>query len=78
MLQHYILVSLTVSEALREVLDIREQKRIPTTELVQIAEFVLKNNFLEFNSQIIQQISGIAIGTKRAKFMDKMGLGENF
>ena len=31
-----------------------------------MAEFVLKNNFFEFNSQIKQQISGTAIGTKCA------------
>ena len=58
--------------SLREVLAKREQKRIPITELVQIAKFVLKNNFCEFNGQIKQQISGIAIGIKRAKFMDKI------
>ena len=29
-----------------------------------MAEFVLKNNFFEFNNQIKQQISGTAIGTK--------------
>ena len=32
-----------------EVLDKREKKKIPTEELVQMAEFVLKNNFFEFN-----------------------------
>ena len=32
-------------KALREVLDKREQKKIPTEELVQMAEFVLRNNF---------------------------------
>ena len=39
-------------KALREVLDKREKKKIPTEELVQMAEFVLKNNFFEFNGQI--------------------------
>ena len=62
---------------MREVLDRREQKKIPTEELVQMAEFVLKNNFFEFNGQIKQQISGTAIGTKYAPtyaciYMDKM------
>ena len=28
-----------------------------------MAEFVLKNNFLEFNTNVYQQISGTAIGT---------------
>ena len=42
-----------------------------------MAEFVLKNNFFEFNNQIKQQISGTAIGAKCAPtyariFMDKM------
>ena len=30
------------------------------------AEFVLKNNYFEFNSTVKQQISGTAIGTKFA------------
>ena len=64
-------------KALREVLEKREQKKIPTEELVKMAQFVLKNNFFEFNCQIKQQISGIAIGTKCAPtyaciYMDKM------
>ena len=29
-----------------------------------MAEFVLKNNYFEFNGQVKQQISGKAIGTK--------------
>ena len=44
-------------KALREVLDKKEQKKIPTKELVQMAEFVLKNNSFEFNGQIKQQTS---------------------
>ena len=41
-----------------------------------MADFILKNNFFEFNSQIKQQISGTAIGTKCVPtyaciFMDK-------
>ena len=35
--------------ALKEALDKREQKKIPTEDLLQMAEFVLKNNFFEFN-----------------------------
>ena len=57
---------------MREVLAKGEQKRIPITKLVQIAKFVLKNNFCEFHGQIEQRISGIATGIKRAKFMDKI------
>ena len=42
-----------------------------------MADFVLKNNYFEFNGQIKQQISGTAIGTKFAPpyaclFMDKI------
>ena len=62
---------------MREVLDKREQKKIPTEELVQMTEFELKNNFFEFNGQINQQISGTPIGTKCAPtyaciYMDKI------
>ena len=39
----------------REVLDKREEKKkIPTGELVQTAEFVFKNNFFEFNDQMVR------------------------
>ena len=45
--------------------------------MIRIADFVLKNNYFEFNGQIKQQISGTAIGTKFAPpyaylFMDKI------
>ena len=36
--------------ALKEALEKREQKKIPTEDLGQMAEFVLKNNFFEFNN----------------------------
>ena len=42
-------------KALREVLDKREQHTIPTSELIRMADFVLKNNYFEFNGQIKQQ-----------------------
>ena len=38
-------------------------EKIPTEELVQMAVFVLKNNFFEFNGQIKQKMSRPAIGT---------------
>ena len=64
-------------KALKEALDKREQKKIPTEDLLNMAEFVLKSNFFEFNSNIKQQISGTAIGTKCAPtntciFMDEL------
>ena len=62
---------------LREVLDKKGQHIIPTIELIRRADFVLKNNYFEFNGQIKQQISCIAIGTKFAPpyaclFIDKI------
>ena len=39
-------------KALREVLDKREQHSVPTSELISMADFVLKNNYFEFNGQI--------------------------
>ena len=64
-------------KALREVFDKREQQTIPTNELIKRTDFVLKNNYFEFNKQTKQQISGTAIGTKFAPpyaclFMDKI------
>ena len=63
--------------ALKEALDNREQKKISTEDLVQMTEFVLKNNFFEFDNQITQKISRTAIGAKCAPtyaciFMDKL------
>ena len=42
-------------KALRNVLDKREQHTIPTSELTKTVDFVLKNNYFEFNGQIKQQ-----------------------
>ena len=52
--------------AMREALNKRDEKTIPTEELLKMAEFVLKNNYFEFGNKIKQQISGTAIGTKFA------------
>ena len=35
-----------------------------TENLIKMAEFVLKNNYFEFDSSVFQQISSIAIGTE--------------
>lgn len=63
-------------EALSIKLEERVEKTVPSEDLMQMAEFVLKNNYFEFNSQVKRQISGTAIGTKFAPpyaciFMDK-------
>ena len=64
-------------KALYEKLEERTEKKIPSVNLVEMADFVLKNNFFEFDTKIIQQISGTAIGTKFAPpyaclFMDRV------
>ena len=64
-------------KALFEKLEERQDKKIPSNELVKMAEFVLKNNYFEFNSDIYHQMSGTAIGTKFAPpyaclFMDRV------
>ena len=43
-------------KTLKEVLDKREQHTIPESELLRIVDFVLKNNYFEFNGQIKLQI----------------------
>ena len=53
-------------EVLRKQLNAFDNKSIPTEDLVKMAEFVLKNNYFEFNSTVKHQISGTAIGTKFA------------
>ena len=53
-------------KALREVLDKKEKHTTPKSKLVRMADFVLKNNYFEFNRQIKQHISGTATSTKFA------------
>ena len=64
-------------KALHEKLEERNDKSLPMADLVSMADFVLKNNYFEFDSCIKQQISGTAIGTKFASpcaciFVDKV------
>ena len=53
-------------ETLRKRLNERETPRVPTEELMKIADFVLKNNFFEFNGGVKRQKLETAIGTKFA------------
>ena len=53
-------------EALEKALNNRTDKKVFTGDLVKMAKFVLKNNYLEFNDKIKQQILGTAIRTKFA------------
>ena len=56
-----------VLQALYEKLEEGTHKRNSSTDLLEMTEFILKNNFFEFETKIIQQISETAIiGTKFA------------
>ena len=47
--------------ALKQKLEEQPSTKIPTNDLVKLAEFVLKNNLFEFNDKVKQQISGTAL-----------------
>ena len=55
-------------EALKEALEKKDIKKVPTEDLVKMVEFLLNNNnnTFEFNSKTYQQKSDAAIGTKFA------------
>ena len=53
-------------EILKKQLDSFDVKLIPTEDLVKMAEFVLKNKYLGFNSKLKHKPSWAAIGTKFA------------
>ena len=64
-------------EALRKRLNERDSPKVPTENIIQMADFVLKNNFFEFNGEVKRQKCGTAIGTKFAPpyaciFMDEV------
>ena len=64
-------------QALEETLKRRNHKQISIDKPVKMAQFVLKNNFFEFNNDVLQQMYGTAIGTKFAPpyaciFMDQI------
>ena len=64
-------------KAWHKKLEERNDESVPTADLVNMADFILKNNYCEFNSCIKQQISGTAIRTKftppfACVFMDKV------
>ena len=64
-------------EALRKAFDNRENKKISTDDFTKMTEFVLKNNYFEFNGKVKTQIWRTAIGTKFAPpyafiFMDQV------
>ena len=53
-------------KALCKKVEERTDKKVPSADLIDMAEFALKNNFFEFDSKVKQQISGTATATKFA------------
>ena len=51
-------------KALKNASGKKKQKHIPIEKLINMAEFVLKNNFFEYSGSVKQQVSGRVIGTK--------------
>ena len=51
-------------EVLRKQYDKFLHKKLPTEDIIKMADVVLINIFFEFNSKFLQQISGTDIGTK--------------
>ena len=51
-------------ETLRKRLNELAASEIPTEDILQIAEYVLKNMFFEFDGEVKQQKLGTVIGTK--------------
>ena len=52
--------------ALQKRLELRRDKKVSTSTLVELAEVVLKNNAFTFGKKTLKQIRGTAIGTKFA------------
>ena len=55
----------------------KEREKISTEDLVKTTEFVLKNNYFEFDLSVYQQVSGTTIDTKFSPahaciFMDRL------
>ena len=52
--------------ALQKILELRREKKVSTSTLVELAEVVLKNNVFTFGKKTLKQLRGTAIGTKFA------------
>ena len=63
-------------ETLRERLVQSEVLKLPVNNIATMAEFVLKNNILEINGKVKQQVSGTAIVTKFAPRYACIYMGE--
>ena len=53
-------------ESIRKILNMRNNQAIPTDDIVNLAEFVLRNNNFEFDGKNFLQKRGTAIGTRMA------------
>ena len=51
---------------LQKRLELRREKKVSTSRLVEFAEVVLKNNVFTFGKKTLKQLRGTAIGTKFA------------
>ena len=51
-------------KTLKNALDARKNKSIPTEKLLKMTELVLKHSVLEFDGAVKKQVSGNAIRTK--------------
>ena len=48
-------------KVLKDTLDCRQNKKMPTDMLVKVAEFALTNNYFDLGQRVLHQISGTAI-----------------
>ena len=62
--------------ALRKRLDLRQEKDVTTSTLVELVEVVLKNNIFTFKEKTLKQKQGTAIGTKFAPPYSMLFMGE--
>ena len=66
--------------AIKEALENRQKKSVPVSDIPQMLEFLLKNNYFRFNGNLKQQLPDTATGTKSTSpyaciFMDKLKAG---
>ena len=50
--------------AIKEAVENRARKSVPTNDILKMLKFVLKNNYFEFNGNVKLQISDTVIGKK--------------
>ena len=60
--------------SLREALDKRTCKEIPTENLIKMAEFVLKNNFLSLIPMYINRFQVLLLDQLETKFLENQNL----